>query len=262
MKKGRIVVLAIAFASAIGAALIARNMVSSEPKVRTVEKTVGATKVLVAAQPINLGDIINGTSLKWQEWPKNGVTPALITNTSDPNAIGQLSGSLARAPMIPGEPISKEKLVKPQSGGVLAAILPSGKRAVALPITDESAAGGFVLPDDRVDVILSRQMQVGSKQQRVSETVLRDVRVLAIGQSLQSKGNEKTASGRTATLEVTPRQAETLTLAESMGHLSLSLRSLADARKDNEPTAKIDNSDNGTVRVLKYGMPSRVFDVN
>jgi pilus assembly protein CpaB len=262
MKRGRIVVLGIAFTAAVGAALIARHLISSPAPVRTVEKTVGATEVLVAAKPIQLGESVNVDDLKWQQWPKDGVTPELITNTSDPTALDKFAGSLARAPLIAGEPISPQKLIKPQSGGVLAAILPSGMRAVSTPITEESAAGGFILPDDRVDVILSRDMDVGSKQQRVSETVLRDVRVLAIGQDLESKGDQKTADGKTATLELSPHQVEVLVLAQSMGQLSLSLRSLADTRKSNEPTADIDNSDNGTVKVLKYGMPSRVFGVN
>ena len=109
----------------------------------------------------------------------------------------------------------------------MAAILPAGMRAISTPIREETAAGGFILPNDRVDVILSHKLRVGSKEESVSEAVLRNVRVLAIGQEIENKDGEKVATGKTATLELSPSQAETLALAQSMGELSLSLRSLA-----------------------------------
>ncbi len=262
MKRGRILVLAIALIAAVGAAFIARNMVS-KPEVKTVEKTVGATDVLVAARNVALGDAINANDLKWQEWPDKGLSPELITRGRDPNAESKFAGSIARAPFIAGEPINPQKLIKPSDGGVMAAILPKGMRAVSTPITEDSAAGGFILPNDRVDVILSRRMHVGEKDQQVSETVLRDVRVLAIGQSMETKGGDKTASGKTATLEVTPHQAETLTLAQSMGQIALSLRSLADTQaRGSEPTADIQGGDSSSVRMLKYGTASRVYGIN
>ncbi|MEG6508453.1 Flp pilus assembly protein CpaB [Methyloligella sp. 2.7D] len=263
MKRGRVIVLGIAFAAALGAALIARNMVSGPGEVRTVEKTVGATQVLVAAQDIDLGDSIDAADLRWQEWPEKGITPDFIIQQNDADAIEQLAGSVARAPFVADEPILRDKLVKLGEGGVLAAILPSGMRAVSTPISEESAAAGFILPNDRVDVILSREITVGSKEQQVSETVLQNVRVLAIGQQLETQGDQKVVSGATATLELTPRQAEVLSLARSMGPLSLSLRSLADAkRKPGEATADLDREGRGSVRMLKYGVPSQVFGVN
>ncbi len=260
MKKGRIFVLAIAFVAAIGAAMIARNMVSDTETV-TIEKTVGAKDVLVTAKDFQLGDTVTEGSLKWQEWPEEGVTPDLITSEEQPDAITDLVGSIARAPFVAGEPIKNSKLVKAGEGGVLAAILPAGMRAISTPISEESAAGGFILPNDRVDVILSRRMQVGNADQQVSETILRNVRVLAIGQTLETSGEEKVASGATATLELTPRQTEILSLAQSMGQLSLSLRSLADTPKPGS-TVDIREQKNGSVKMLKYGVPSQVFGVN
>ena len=256
-------VLAVALTAALGAAWLAKKIVSGPREIETVEKTVGATDVLVAATNINLGNSVRGNDLKWQQWPVEGVTPGLITRNARPDAPTELTGAVARAPFIAGEPIKEQKLIKISEGGVMAAILPSGMRAVSTPISEETAAGGFILPNDRVDVILSHKMRVGSKEEPVSEAVLRNVRVLAIGQEIENKDGEKVASGKTATLELTPRQAEVLALAQSMGEISLSLRSLADASPDqSEATAKIGDAYSNSVRFLKYGVPSRSFGVN
>jgi pilus assembly protein CpaB len=263
MKRARVVVLAIAFTAALGAAWVAKKIVGGPRQVETVEKTVGATDVLVAATNINLGDSVRADDLKWQQWPAEGVTPGLITRETQPDAPSQLSGAVARAPFIAGEPIKEQKLIKVSEGGVMAAILPSGMRAISTPIREETAAGGFILPNDRVDVILSHKMKVGSKEEPVSEAVLRNVRVLAIGQEIENKDGEKVATGKTATLELTPRQAEVLALAQSMGEISLSLRSLADtAPGKTEGAAKIGDAYGNSVKFLKYGVPSRAFGVN
>lgn len=258
MKRQRIIVLIIAITAALGAAWIARSIVSRGPEIKEVEKTVGSTGVLVAAKDIGLGDSVRAGDFKWQQWPVDGITPGLITQEAEPNAPSDLSGAVARAPFIAGEPIKDQKLIKISEGGVMAAILPSGMRAVSTPIREETAAGGFILPNDRVDVILSYQMKVGSKEEPVSEAVLRNIRVLAIGQALENEDGEKVATGKTATLELTPRQAEVLVLAQSMGDISLSLRSLADTAANRERTATI-GEEPGSVKILKYGVPSRSF---
>ncbi len=263
MKRARVVVLAIAFTAALGAAWVAKKIVSGPREVERVETTVGATDVLVAATAINLGDSVRADDLKWQQWPIEGVTPGLITRSAQPDAPTQLSGAVARAPFIAGEPIKEQKLIKISEGGVMAAILPAGMRAISTPIREETAAGGFILPNDRVDVILSHKMRVGSKEEPVSEAVLRNVRVLAIGQEIENKDGEKVATGKTATLELTPRQADVLALAQSMGELSLSLRSLADATPGQaETAAKIGDANGSSVKFLKYGVPSRTFGIN
>jgi pilus assembly protein CpaB len=256
-------VLAIAFTAAVGAAWVAKRIVSGPIQVETVEKTVGATDVLVAATDINLGDSVRADDLKWQQWPVEGVTPGLITRNAQPDAPTSLSGAVARAPFIAGEPIKEQKLIKISEGGVMAAILPSGMRAISTPIREETAAGGFILPNDRVDVILSHKVRVGSKEEPASEAVLRNVRVLAIGQEIENKDGEKVATGKTATLELTPGQTEVLALAQSMGEISLALRSLADAAPgQSEATAKIGDTYGNSVKFLKYGVPSRAFGVN
>jgi len=263
MKRARVMVLAIAITAALGAAGVAKKIVSGPREVKTVEKTVGATDVLVAATAINLGDRVSADNLKWQQWPVEGVTPGLITRNDQPDAPTEFSGAVARAPFIAGEPIKEQKLIKISEGGVMAAILPSGMRAISTAIREETSAGGFILPNDRVDIILSHKMRVGSKEEPVSEAVLRNVRVLAIGQEIENKDGEKVATGKTATLELTPRQAEVLALAQSMGEISLSLRSLADATPGlSETTAKIGDAYSNSVKFLKYGVPSRSFGVN
>ena len=205
MKRARVMVLGIALTAALGAAWIAKKIVSGPREVETVEKTVGSTDVLVAATAINLGDSVTTEDLKWQQWPVEGVTPGLITRSGQPDAPTQLAGAVARAPFIAGEPIKEQKLIKISEGGVMAAILPAGMRAISTPIREETSAGGFILPNDRVDVILSHKIQVGTKEEPVSEAVLRNVRVLAIGQEIENKDGEKVATGKTATLELTPR---------------------------------------------------------
>jgi pilus assembly protein CpaB len=263
MKRARVIVLAIAFTAALGAAWVAKRVVSGPRQVETVEKTVGATDVLVAANDINLGDSVRADDLKWQQWPVEGITPGLITRGAQPDAPTSLSGAVARAPFIAGEPIKEQKLIKVSEGGVMAAILPSGMRAISTPIREETAAGGFILPNDRVDVILSHKIQVGSKEEPVSEAILRNIRVLAIGQEIENKDGEKVATGKTATLELTPPQAEILALAQSMGDISLSLRSLADATPgQSEPAAKIGDANSSSIKFLKYGVQSRAFGVN
>lgn len=263
MKRARIIVLAIAITAALGAAWIARAIVSQTPEVQRVEKTVGATNVLVASKDINLGDSVRADNFKWQQWPVEGVTPGLITQDAQPDAPSELSGAVARAPFIEGEPIKEQKLIKISEGGVMAAILPAGMRAISTPIREETAAGGFILPNDRVDVILSYKMRVGRKEEPVSEAVLRNARVLAIGQMLENKDGEKVVTGKTATLELTPRQAEVLALAQSMGEISLSLRSLSDSVPGHaESAAEIGSARSGSVKILKYGVQSRTFGVN
>jgi pilus assembly protein CpaB len=170
--------------------------------------------------------------------------------------------------ILAGEPITPSKLVKAGQGGVLAAILPSGMRAISTKIKEETAVGRLILPNDHVDVILIRRLRGKNGQEEyVSDTLFRNVRVLAIGQQLESKEGKKSAetSAGTATLELTPRQSEMLALANSVGEISLSLRSIADLDLVNGPSEgeDISKSKNGNaIRVLRYGVRSRAYGVN
>lgn len=267
MKRARMIVLTIAFAAAGGAAYVAKNM-TGIPKIRTVEvNTADTVQVLVAGRHIRLGDSVRSKDLKWQEWPTQAAVSGYITKSKQPKAESKYSGAIARAPFLEGEPIKEQKLIKASEGGVLAAILPSGMRAISTPIREETSAGGFILPNDRVDVIITRRVRMARKEEHVSETVLRNVRVLAIGQNIEIKDGKKVASGKTATLELSPRQTETLTLAQSMGDISLALRSLSDATPGGVSGPQSGehalNGDRGSsIKILKYGVPSRAFGVN
>ncbi len=266
MKRARIIVLAIAFAAAGGAAFIAKGMMSAPPPTQLVEKKIDTIQVLVAAKDIRLGDSVTTAHMRWQDWPRTAATPGYITRSRQPKALSGLSGAIARAPFLTGEPIKDQKLIKASEGGVLAAILPTGMRAISTPIREETAAGGFILPNDRVDVIVSRRVRTSRKEEHVSETVLRNVRVLAIGQIIEQKGDKKVANGKTATLELGIRQAEVLALARSMGEISLALRSLADVNPANGGGPKV-NDDFGSqrgggIKILKYSVPTTAYGVN
>jgi pilus assembly protein CpaB len=167
-------------------------------------------------------------------------------------------GEIARAPFISGEPIREQKLVKADGSGFMAAILPTGMRAVSTEITPETGAGGFILPNDRIDVILSRHEKNPDRQgvELVqSETVLTNIRVLAIDQAPKEKDGQTSVVGRTVTLELTPDQAETLARVRQSGTLSLALRSIADVNL-------VENSDDrgprrsDSVNVVRYGVSS------
>jgi pilus assembly protein CpaB len=160
-----------------------------------------------------------------------------------------------------GEPIRKDKLIKGANGGFMSAILPEGRRALAINIVSSGArtAGGFILPNDRVDVINTRRDDEATRIRQadafVSETILQNIRVLAIGQNVQERNGEKVVIGETATLELDPRQAEVVTLAQRMGELALVLRSLSDASKPEEnPVSR----DEAGLTIVRYGVSQTI----
>ena len=235
MKAARIVVLGVAVAAGGLAALMAgRQTDAPAPAAEPVAK-LDMTEVLVAKADIGLGQSVSSTDMQWQTWPLAAAGPSFIRKTDKPNAIQDFSGSIARAPMVAGEPIREAKMIKANGSGFMAAILPSGMRAVSTEISPETGAGGFILPNDHVDVLLSRRDREAEKASGhdsfVSETILNNIRVLAIDQAIEEKNGQKVVVGKTATVELTPRQAETLALARQLGTLSLALRSLADGSK-------------------------------
>jgi pilus assembly protein CpaB len=212
--------------------------------------------------------VTNEGSFRWQEWPANA-SKGFITDKSNREAMRQLSGAIARAPILAGEPITAAKLVKAGQGGVLAAILPAGMRAVSTRIKEETAVGRLILPNDHVDVILIRRLRGKTGgDEFVSDTLFTNVRVLALGQQIETKEGKKSAEGaaNTATLELTPRQAEMLLLANSLGEISLSLRSIADLDPANKGPgvgeALNKPKDGNAIRLLRYGVRSRAMGVN
>ena len=269
MKRAQIIGISIAGVAGVMAFVMMKGIVNKPQVEKKVEVQIKSTEVLVARADIGLGQVANESLFRWQAWPQDNITPGFITKASGPNAMTQLSGAIARSPILAGEPITANKLIKAGQGGVLAAILPPGMRAISTKIKEETAVGRLILPNDRVDVILIRRLRNKSGgEEHVSDTLFRNVRVLAIGQQIESKEGKKSTEGaaNTATLELTPRQSEQLALANSMGEISLSLRSIADADPQNlGPTTGEDlsKSKNSTaIQVLRYGVKSRAYGVN
>ncbi|MFV0298176.1 MAG: Flp pilus assembly protein CpaB [Hyphomicrobiaceae bacterium] len=265
MKRGQVIGIAIAGVCGLGAFMLAKNIVS-KPRVVQVQQHRAATEVLVARSNISLGQITVDSNFRWQAWPADGVPPGAVTRENGVGGnIRQFVGSIARAPILAGEPITKAKLVNAKEGGVLAAILPPGRRAVAVSIREDYlAAGKMILPNDHVDVILiRRQRSRGGQEEISSETLFRNIRVLAIGQRIEVKEGQKNADGNSATLELSPQQAEELVLARAKGEITLSLRSIADFNDKNaDQSKKRDAKASGTVKVLRYGVKSSAYGVN
>ncbi|MGI9521022.1 MAG: Flp pilus assembly protein CpaB, partial [Hyphomicrobiaceae bacterium] len=193
----------------------------------------------------------------WANWPADAVSKTYITKKEKPMAIQELAGGVARSTINKDEPITNVKFVSAGQGGVLAAILPKGKRAVSTKIADATAAGRLILPNDHVDVLVT----VERAGRFDTTTLLRNIRVLAIGKQLDVSNKEKGANGNVATLELTPRQAEQMALANSMGRISLALRSVADIQADKgQNENKPERSEQSTsVQIFQYGIKGRAY---
>lgn len=255
MKPARLIVLIIAVCAAGFAAMIIMNSGGTTPVIVEKKTPSASIEVLVASNELPVGQTLKPNDIRWQAWPADLAPSGALVRSSVPNAAEETAGTLVRQSFLAGEPIRREKLVKGDGSGFLSAVLPSGMRAFAISIDTRGAtsAGGFILPNDRVDVIRTFREDEGTKGNdgQASETVLPNVRVLAIGQAIQERNGEKVMSGETATLEVTPSQAETLALAQRTGQLSLVLRSFADANKTEAPReSRADNA----VTVVRYGV--------
>jgi pilus assembly protein CpaB len=256
MSIARIVVLTIALcAGGIAAYLASGSDNKSAPAVPVVQ--LPTVEVLVAKADIGLGQTLTSGDVVWQTWPASTASSNFIRRNDRADAINQIAGSIARAGFIAGEPIREAKLVNPNGSGFMAAILPTGMRAVSTEISPETGAGGFILPNDRVDVLLSRREKnpdrSASNDIVVSEIILANVRVLAIDQAPKEKDGQNTVVGKTVTLELKPEQAPTLAAARQAGTLSLALRSIADVNST-EVGIEERARQRGSVNVVRYGV--------
>src|SRR3954451_507801 len=260
MNIARIFVLIIALSAGGVAAYLAR---STEEQSRPVAEPVvqlPTVEILVAKSDIGLGQSVKPEDLQWQTWPASAGNN-LVNRASRAEAIKEIAGSIARAPFIAGEPIREQKLVRANGSGFMAAILPTGMRAISTEISPETGAGGFILPNDRVDVILSkREKNPDGKGADVvqSEIILSNIRVLAIDQAPKEKEGINTLVGRTATLELKPEQAETLTRSRQSGTLALALRSITDVNATAEGlSAEQVKKRSESVNVVRYGVANQ-----
>ena len=259
MNTARIVVLTIALSAGGVAAYLASGFDNKPPPTAPIAQ-LQTVDVLVAKSDIGLGQTVTAEAVQWQTWPAATASNSFIRRNERPDATTQIAGSIARAPFIAGEPIREPKLVKGNGSGFMAAILPTGMRAISTEISPETGAGGFILPNDRVDVILSKREKNpdrnGSADIVNSEIILGNVRVLAIDQAPKEKDGQNSVVGKTVTLELRPDQAETLARARQSGTLSLALRSIADLNATETGSEQQAPKRGGGVNVIRYGISS------
>jgi pilus assembly protein CpaB len=229
----RIIVLLIALVAAGGTAMYARSWIAGQQAVQAVAAPAPKEEiheVLVADSNLPAGTFLKPQHLRWQRWPTDDVPNSYVLKGVRSNE--EMIGAVVRKRITTGEPITDGAVVKPGERGFLAAVLNPGMRAVSVPINPTSSNSGLIFPGDRVDLILTHSLVTNEAEgsiRRVSETVLSDIRIIAMGAETrddprQGEANEK---AKTATFEVTPRQAEEVALLTELGKLSLSLRSLA-----------------------------------
>lgn len=232
----RILVIVVALGLAgLTAYLMQNYLIGNSGTAEAPANTTLATKVLVADKDLPAGTILNSGHWRWQSWPADAVDKTYEVERGDFEAEAAYGGAAVRRAIGAGEPITKARVFRQGDKGFLAGALSPGKRAVGIQISAVSSAAGFIRPGDRVDVILTQQLRRRAADadapqiKGVSETILSNIRVLAIDQIVDDV-NKEAKVGKTATVEVSPKEAEVVTLAARMGRLSLSLslRSLAD----------------------------------
>lgn len=273
MNAVRIAILVAAAVAAIAVAFFVRQAMSRPapaPVVQVEERP--AVRVLAARRDLAIGERVTAAEFYWQNWPDEAIAPGYVVENRG-QGIEDFAGSVVRASIAQGEPITGRKLVQPGEAGFMAAVLTPGMRAVAVPISAETGAGGFILPGDRVDVIVSYEQDNetgrGSRRGFVAQTLVENTRVLAIDQTFGDGEGEETVVGETATLELTPDQARAVSLAVARGEVALVLRSLSDADGGPQlvaggepsvasPSSGFEQEGRRTVTLIRYGQAREV----
>lgn len=243
MRGLRFLILAVAIAAGVGAVALVRNELERAKRPIVAQQTPAPqarrVEVLVAARELKMGERLKGEDLRWQPWPQEAVSEFFLTKQAQPRALEDMEGVIVRSGLLAGEPLSDSKLIRLKQPSVMAGFVRRGMVAFGLKVDEVSAAGGFILPGDYVDVIMTARVEievedleaeggVTAESVLLSKTVLRSVRVLAIDEIFQQSGDPNIEEPKTATLEVTPDQAEALALAERGGEIQLALRSVAE----------------------------------
>ncbi|MBM6583666.1 Flp pilus assembly protein CpaB [Microvirga sp. BT689] len=251
----RIIILIIALTAGSLAGWLALSLPpgAATAKVDAQITPVPMTEVLVASAGIAPGQALTEGIVRWQPWPMEASSPDFITRATKPDAVKSLIGTMVRSSFVSGEPIREEKLSR-GSSNLLASMLTPGKRAVSIRISVESTAGGLILPNDRVDVIQTITRPGEDKNANLSRILLTNIRVLAVDQKMNEAKEPAAAVGKTATLELSPAQAEAIAGGQAIGLLSLALRSVADSHE--EPTLQSNSAP--SVRFLRAGQSETV----
>jgi pilus assembly protein CpaB len=260
MKAARLVVLGVAVAAGGIAAFLAAGSKAPPPPSPAPVVQLQTVDVLVAKADLNRGQVIEDQDIAWQTWPADAANSNFIKKSDRPDAIKDFTGAIVRVALVAGDPIRDPNVVMAKGSGFMAAVLPQGMRAVAVDISPELGAGGFILPDDRVDVVLTRHdktaERVSGAEKIVSDTILRNVLVLAVDQSVEEKAGTKVVIGKTATLEVTEDQAQSLALSKQLGTISLTLRSILDSTSS-VPEGDDDGKDKDrSINTVRFGVSS------
>ncbi|MEM6900925.1 MAG: Flp pilus assembly protein CpaB [Pseudomonadota bacterium] len=242
MSPFRILILLIAAGAAMGVAFLVRSATSApavatstEVQVETVTEAVEVSEVevLVAARDLRIGEVMTPEDLRWALWPENELNPNFFVKDSSTDKIEDVSGMVVRQYIYEREPLVAQRIVERGDTSVLAALVSPGMRAVSMEISTETASGGFILPEDRVDVILTYETERFTREGVVEEiesvVIIENARVLAIDQGLRTDDETATLVGSTATLELSPDDAALIAYGEREGQMSLVLRSMFDA---------------------------------
>lgn len=264
MKKTRVIIIGVAALAAGTAGWLAMGLSGNPQTVvteiqNTVIQRVSTTRIMVAKESISVGARLNPELIEWQNWPEDALVDGYIVEDARPDAIQEMAGVIVRLPIFKGEPLRPEKIVD-SSSRIMSSLLPSGKRAVATEISVATGAGGFILPNDRVDVIMVRRDDQGDGY--LTENILENVRVLAIDQRIEedAEGN-RTAVGTTATLELTPEQGQIIAVGQQIAdRITLALRSVADvAEEDTVGASYLVTTGSGVddVKVIRSGKVSQ-----
>jgi pilus assembly protein CpaB len=264
MDTKRLVVLGLALVAASGAAFMARGLMGGgTPKVeaKPAPAPVAMSQVLVAGVALQPGQKLTADQVRWEKWPASAVDSAFITHNTVASEDEAVKGTVVRVPLLAGQPITTAAIVHADAAGFLAAMINPGMRAVSITISTDSGAGGFILPNDRVDLILTQKSSETPPRVR-AKTILNNVRVLAVDQTFKQEKDTKTVIGKTATLELTPSDAELVAKAQDQGTVSLSLRPLGESADDvaaNAPPRPANNNDDDSipgsnVSVIRYGV--------
>lgn len=239
MSRAQILSLLVAIGCAVLAVFLARGMIGQAPP-PGAPAVVEAVKppsvpVLVAARDIALGERITRLSVEWRDWPRDSLSDAMITREARPDAIDKIDGARARAPLLSGEPVADRKILTAEEGNLMSALVRKGLRGFAIRVSDRTAGSGFILPNDRVDIIATLRVELEESTDDnprdivFSRTIVTNARVLAVNKAIVPEEDKPSiADIETAVLELDQQQAEVVARAETQGELSLALRSIAD----------------------------------
>ena len=276
----RIIILLVAAGAAVAAAFLMRNMAqvpepvaAALPMIQQEVQREPTMKVLVARRDMGRGELLVEADMVWTDWPENVLNPSFYNERDYPDAMTRLSGSAVRMEIFENEPITTQRLVIKGSTGYMAALIGPDMRAVAVEVSPETASGGFILPDDRVDVMVTYEIELpGENSQQsaaVTQTILQNVRVLAIDQFFRQLETGAYTPGTVATLELSLDDAEILELADRTGEISLVLRSFSDAARDGDAvvsvadtflsTASPTSRSSGTVTIVRNGKAQTTY---